>query len=604
MPPETRREARERARTVPVQNGAAPTSQQPEVESLLPPRPVRKRRLVIRVILFVVVFLLLAAAGWLGVRILTVKSGLEAAKAQLSSVQKGGDINTALKAMGRDAAKAVNATGDPVWNAAELIPFAGDNLRAARLAAQTLDAFANDVALPVVQMQSDGKGKLLARALPLIEAQSATISSLHTQLTDLNASGHLIGPMKSGVEQVVDVLDVAAPVFSVMPQMLGAHGAQSYLLVFQNNAESLPLGGSSASETLITADKGDLKITAQADSGDFAEDKQLTTVDVAASATALYGATYGSRSNMAVTRPDWPSAAQQLIAFWQRDIKDQTINGVVSIDPIALERMLRATGPITVGDVKLTSKNAVKILLSDSYKWWDTYTKAGSAKSDAFFQAVAATMFEKVASADFDMPKMINALRDSVAKGDVMAWSADPAAQKIIADGRLSGELPTDNDETTTLGLYYRDVSASKIDYYLKTAANVERTCTGGTDTIVATTTLDMDITQKNADALPRYVKSRSHGSTFFSKQVFIYAPPGMKVASVTVDGRDVAPFRQGNVDLGRVVAPFQMTLRPGESATVTATFTGTGASTPLEVWTTPMINSTKLTVDDSCAAK
>ncbi|MEQ6896894.1 DUF4012 domain-containing protein [Microbacterium sp. KR10-403] len=594
MPSETRRKARERAR------------EDDDSASLLPnpgDRRSRRRLPIIRLVLLAIVVVVLALAAWLVVRVLGVKADLESAKAQLSAIQDGREVSTAIEAMGDDAAKAVNVAGDPIWRLAEAIPLAGDNLRATRLAAETLDTFANDVALPVLDMQADGKGELLQRALPVIESQSAVVTSLHTDLTELSDSGHLIGPVEDGVKQVVDVLDVAAPVFAVMPSMLGTHSQQNYLLVFQNNAESLPLGGSSASETLITADKGQLKIAAQASSADFDTHTKLTTVDIPSSATALYGSTYGTRGNMAVTRPDWPSAAQQLIAFWQRDIdKNQEINGALSVDPIAMARMLRATGPITIGGVKMNSKNAVKVLLSQSYTWWDAYSKEGAVKSDAFFEAVATTMFSKIASADFDLKTMITALQESVENGDIMAWSADPTIQKTIVSGRLSGELPTDNATTTTIGVYYRDVSASKIDYYLKTSAKVSRTCAGGTDTIVATTTLFLDISQEKADALPRYVQSHLHGAEFFSKQVYIYAPPGMKVKSVKVDGRDVKPFRQGNVDLGRVVAPFQMTLRPGETATVTATFTGATTGTPLEVWSTPMINNTKMTVDDGCA--
>jgi len=594
MPPETRREARERAR------------EDDDSASLLPDpsdRRSRRRLPIIRIILLVIVLVILAAAAWLVVRVLGVKADLESAQAQLSAIEKGHDMTTAIEKMGDDAGRAVNVAGDPLWRVAETIPVAGDNLRATRLAAETLDTFANDIALPVLDMQADGKGKLLQRALPVIEAQSGVVSTLQTQLTELSDSGHLIGAVDDGVTQVVDVLDVAAPAFSLLPDMLGAHTPQSYLLVFQNNAESLPLGGSSASETLITADNGALKIVDQASSADFDIHTKLTTVDIPKSATALYGATYGVRTNMAVTRPDWPSAAEQLIAFWQRDInKNQKINGALSVDPIAMARMLKATGPIRIGGVELTSKNAVKVLLSDSYTWWDAYTKEGAVKSDAFFAAVADAMFTKVASADFDLKEMVTALKDSVDKGDIMAWSADPAAQKIIAAGRLSGELPTDNSTTTTIGVYYRDVSASKIDYYLHTAAKVSRTCTAHSETITATTKLHLDISQGKADALPRYVQSHLHGAEFFSKQVYIYAPPGMKVKSVKVDGRDVKPFRQGNVDLGRVVAPFQMTLRPGETATVTATFTGANTGTPLEVWSTPMINKTKTVMDDGCA--
>jgi len=80
-----------------------------------------------------------------------------------------------------------------------------------------------------------------------------------------------------------------------------------------------------------------------------------------------------------------------------------------------------------------------------------------------------------------------------------------------------------------------------------------------------------------------------------------MYAPPGMTLSDTTLDGDWVETFREGNEHLGRLVAPFQMRITPDETVTVTATFTGEGDFGPLDVWTTPMVRSTDVTVADSC---
>lgn len=553
------------------------------------------------IVLGAVVVVLLAATVWLAFKAIVVKDSLESAQATLSSAKDGGDAGEAVASLSEDAATAASASNDPVWRVAEFVPVAGDNLRAVRLASEALDIVVNDLGKPVLALQQDGQGKILARALPYISDSAAALEPVTTELTALTASDALIGPVRSGVDQIAAVLGGVQPILSKAPLLLGADGPQNYLMVFQNNAESLPLGGSAASQTMITADQGDLSITKQASSGDFGEDEKLTDVEIPDSAAALYGSTYGERVNMSVTRPDWPSAAEMLMAFWNRDIDDTQIDSVVSIDPIALQRVLEATGPIEVGDVTLDATNAVDILLSDSYEWWDTYTKVGSKKSDAFFAAVAATMFDKVASGDFDIAQMVKSTRESIDKGDILMWSDDADLQGTLNDTRLGGMLPTENKDATTLGVYFRDVSASKIDYYMKSKVSAKMSCSADTTTLTVTTTLHLDIDQAAADALPRYVKSRSHGSDYFSTQVFLYAPPGMTVESTSMDGDWVETFREGNVDLGRVVEPFQMRITPDETVTVTATFTGTGEYGPLDLWSTPMVNGTKVTLDDTC---
>lgn len=594
MPPETRRAAREAAERAAAGRSAAPDDHDDSDET----QRTSRGRIVGRVILIVVV-LLLALAVWLVIKVVIAKNGLESAQAAVTSIQDGGNVSDAIPKLSSGAADAAGAAADPVWRMAELIPGAGDNLRGVRLAAETLDVFANDVGGPVFKMQEDGQGKILARALPLIEAAAPEISKLSSELKGVAASDALIGPVRSGVDQVAEVAGAAGPMFTLLPKLLGAEEKQNYLLVFQNNAEALPLGGSSASQTLITADKGDLEIAGQASSASFVEGETVD-LDISESAKALYGSRYGSYINLAPSQPDWPGVAEMVKAFWNRDIDDTHIDGVISVDPIALQRMLLATGPIEVDGKTLDNKNAVKTLLSDVYRWWDPYTDP-DLKSDAFFAGVASAVFDKIAGGDFNIKDMAWAVGESIDAGSILAWSEDTDTQKIIAgSGRLSGILPTDNSAETVNGVFFRNVSASKIDYYTKTAVESTMSCADGVTTLTTTATVSLDISQADAEDLPRYVQSRSQRAAYFGTQVYMYAPPGMELASAETTG-GASAFRTGNVDLGRVVEPFQARLRPDGSFSVTATFTGTGDFGPLALWTTPMINETKTTVTDTC---
>lgn len=593
MPPETRRAARAAA-----ESAAAPSSSPAPTKTKRSKEDRRRRR---RIIVAVVVVVILALAAWLAYRALTVKNDLTDARAALTAASDGGDVAATFGTLADKAESAASVAYDPVWRLAEFVPWAGDNLRGVRLAAEALDVLANDIGMPVLEMQTDGEGGILARVLPVIQSGANALRPVTEDLLKVAASSSLIGPVRDGVDEIAAVLEPAQPLLDILPALLGADASKNYLLVFQNNAESLPLGGSAASQSLVTADAGDLEITTQASSGSF-EEKETVDFEVSEGAAALYGSVLGKRINMSTTQPDWPTAAQMIVAFWNRDIDDTQIDGVISIDPVALSRILVATGPITVGDVTIDSKNAVQILLSDVYEKWDAYTKSGAKASDAFFAATASQMFEKVAAGDFDLKDMAWAVNESVDRGSIMAWMADADMQSTIErSGRIAGILPTDNEESTAVGVYLRDVSASKIDYYMDSESAATMTCADGTATLTVDTTLHLDITQKAADALPRYVQSFRNGSSYYSTQVYLYAPPGMTLSDTAVEGNWVEPFREGNVDLGRVVAPFQMRIAPGETVTVSATFTGDGEFGPLDVWTTPTVRGSAVTVTDSC---
>ena len=133
--------------------------------------------------------------------------------------------------------------------------------------------------------------------------------------------------------QISDVVSAVQPALDVLPGLLGAESPKNYLLVFQNNAESLPLGGSAASQTMIRADAGDLEITGQSSSAVMDRDRRSIGIEVSDTLRTLWGNNYGTRVNMSTTRPDWPSAAQMVAAFWNRTMDDTPIDGAISDRP-------------------------------------------------------------------------------------------------------------------------------------------------------------------------------------------------------------------------------------------------------------------------------
>lgn len=566
------------------------------------PAPRRRRGRVIGLTITIIVVVLLAATVWLAFRALTVKTELEAAQRSLASLQSGEDSASQITELARHADVAAAAAGDPVWRVAELVPVVGDNLRAVRVSAESLDVLAGDVGVPVLASFDAPEGtSALAAALPVIADAAPRVVALAEEVEYAHASRFLIGPVRSGIDQVAEVMAAAGPTFEVLPGMLGADGPRNYLLVFQNTAETMPLGGSAAAQTLLGVDSGAVTILNQTGSGDYLN---RTPPDVAVdqSAIDLYTDYLVRYTNTTTSRPDFPTAAELLRAFWQRDIAPDQIDGVISIDPRALSRVLVAIGPVEVEGVQITSENAQDLLLSEVYTWADAYTRPEV--SDGFFAAATQEVFARVASGQFSPKDMLWAVGESASGGDLMMWSTDAELQTKLAALPLGGVLPTDNATDTVVGVYYRDTSASKIDYYMDSAATVVASCSDGATTFTATGALHLDIDQRAADALPRYVKSFTWGSAKFRTEVFVYGPPGTTVAGVTVNGADARELRTDIVDLGRPVASFEVFLSPGDTADVSAVFQGTGDFGPVEVRTNPMVRTPETSVQDGrCGA-
>ncbi|WP_221583724.1 DUF4012 domain-containing protein [Microbacterium sp. G2-8] len=546
-----------------------------------------KRTIVIALIVLVVCTI------WLGVRALIVKGDLEAAQRVIAHVQQDPDsMQASLPVLGDYAGSAASVRWDPVWRLAEFVPWAGDNLEGVRLAARSLDVAVNDLAVPALtEMDSDSEEPILQRLLPILTDVEPDITSLAADIERVAESDSLVGPVRAGVDQVNGVMQTAGPAIGVAPSLLGADEARNYLLVFMNNAESVGLGGSAASQTLINVDSGTFEITAQASSASYQEGVPVD-VDVPQSALDLYSEYLVTHINTTASRPDFPTMAELTTSFWNRDVGDQDIDGVVAIDPIALSYILEATGPIQLATGEtMTSDNAVQMLLSDVYTKWNAYEEPEVV--DAFFASVADQVFQKIAAADFDMLTMMNAVTRGIDQGSVLFHSDDDEVQQHIADERVSGILPASNEDESTVGVYFRDESASKIDYYMKSNIDVAQTCRESGSDFQVDTTLHLDIDQGAADALPDYVKSGTWGSSQFRTAVYVYGPPGTTIESVQVEGRAVELKRDDVVDLDRPVAYFETYLAPSELATVTATFSGDGEFGPAALQATPMVNTT-----------
>lgn len=550
-------------------------------------------RRVVWIVVGVVVLGLVAVGAWLAVKAVAVKDALEAAQAELSVLQDGGPIEATLKSVGDHASKAVEETDDAVWRLAESLPMAGDNLRGVRLSAELLDEMVHGLALPVLQGEGATAG-LGARLADAVTTATPRIEQLADEIGAVAASDFLIEPVREGVAQVEEAVEPVRTVLDVAPYVLGIDEPRHFLLAFQNNAETLPLGGSAAAQMLVRVADGELSIVDQAHSKDF-RNGEAVDVDVDQSAIDLYTEYLRSHVNTTVSRPDFPTAARLLTAFWDRDITDVPIDGVISVDPLALTGVLRATGNVTVKDIEITPENGVDMLLSEAYRLFDSKLAPGQA--DEFFALTASAVFDRIAGGEFEPAEMVRALTESIDNGDIMVFAEDERLAELIAGQRVAGVLPTSNAESTTVGVYLRDTSSSKIDYYMRSAAAVSATCEAGMTRFEASAELHMDLTPELAATLPAYVVSSHWGAEKFRTEVFVYGPPGTTFASATVDGASVTPVRTDIVDLGRPVAKFETFLKPGERASVEAVFTGDGTFGPLDVWVTPMINPTEVAV-------
>ena len=541
---------------------------------------------------------LLAIAGWIGWEASQARTALTEATDQATVLQReisSGDTAQAERILGalqENTEKARTRTDGFLWAAAAKIPFVGDNLGAVTTAADALDAITQDALPPVVSTATaldsdlfkpvDGVFPLETFA-QLVDPVTTASDVLTTQRDRIDAidAGSLLGPVQGPIgelqEKVGDAQSAAAAAARAMrlaPGMLGADGPRTYLVMFQNNAESRSLGGIPGSIAIVRAEGGRLTFDdtySYSDIGTFEQDVIPITEDEA----TTFGTTIARDLRDTTLTPDFPRAAQ----FAQGIVEAKfgvPISGVISVDPVALSYALDGTGPVSLPEgTVLTADNAVSTLLSSVYARFPD-----PKDQDAFFSLAAQTVFSTVLGGQGDYRKTLEGLTQAVDEHRILVWSADEAEEAELAETPLAGLLPQGGPHPR-FGVYVNDATSSKMQFYLRWESSVEAVrCLADDQQELALTVKLTSTAPADAALLPQYIVGNGRFADPGTQQVNlrIAAPAGSTLASLEVDGERTI-YARG--DLGdRPIAIQPVVLAPGQEVTLTLTVT-TGKDQP-----------------------
>lgn len=546
------------------------------------PAPRRRRgRRMLPVLAGVVVALVLAAA-WLAVQVYRAGTALADVQARVDGVTTmvgGGDLSGvagALPALRADLARARSAASDPVWSAALVVPWLGDQLGAVRTVAVALD----DVAAAAEPLVTAADALLTEPATtggldlgPLVDAAPQVVVAAQgldataarvAALDPAGLVGPLAGPVRTLQEQfprVADALGSASRVAGVLPGLLGADGPRTYAVALLNSAELRAQGGIVGSIAVLRADDGRLSLADQHSGSGFGE-LSASVIPLTDEELAVHGDRLGRWLQDASETPEFPRTGQLVAARWLQETGEQ-VDGVAATDSTVVEGLLRATGAVTVDGVALEADTAVDQLLSTTYA-----RLTDPSEADAFFAHVAAAVFGAVADGQGDRTGVVTALAHAASQGRLHVWSAHDDEEAVLA-GEAFGGAFLSGSAPDAVGLFLDDGTASKLGYYLRTDVSVEELrCEG--DAPSATVRLALEFrAPDDLAALPGYVLGVSAGDVLpqgLQTNLSVYAPVGASLGAIGLDGGFVGG--ETHQVAGREVQVVTSVLAPGQKAT------------------------------------
>ncbi|MBC7630477.1 DUF4012 domain-containing protein [Aeromicrobium sp.] len=568
--------------------------------------------------------IVLCIGALFGYQAVKARSALQLAATQAQQLQSqvsAGDVKTARTTLSKLESSTGNAeshTSGVLWNAGAHAPFFGHNVEAVQTISRVLHELSRTGLKPIVDAAdsidtqafspSDGKVdvKAIADIAPALSVADRSLTSGMRQLEDVNAAD-LIGPLQGPVSDLKSKLAKAqraassgATAAKVMPTMLGATGSRSYLLVFQNLAESRSTGGIAGAYAVVKAEDGKVSLSKQGTGSSFGYFDQPV-VSLTKDEKNLYSnlmASYWADANFT---PDFARSGEIYRAMYA-ERSDQEVDGVISVDPVALSYILKATGPIKLGnDAELTSKNAVEVLLNKIY-----LATGDNLSQDTFFADAASRVFDAVSSGKADPQTLLSALVKSSRENRVLVWSHDKTEQAVLSDTRVGGTLASDSGATPHVGIYLNDATATKLEYYLDHKSSMHTdVCSSGDVQTIQTTTVLRSTVPKGGKGLPDSVTgpSKDGKQGIMRLNVRVYAPYGGRIDEVTVndDPQTIQSARHER----RNVTVVPVRLEPGQTVTVrTDLVTGKGQPDDPILTTTPTVNPTRNNVAVASACR
>lgn len=550
----------------------------------------RRRRVLKRVLVGcgLALAVVIGLGVWLVTDALRAADALEEARGDVQELQeqvRAGDSAAADKTLVQlqaHSSTAARSTTGPVWTLARSLPWAGQNVRAVQTVAGAVDDLAQNALPSLMQATTlvdptalapvDGRVDLapLQEAAPAIVAADDAVQITAQQLDDLDTSALLAlvaEPVETLRDQVADVAvttATAARAALLVPAMMGADGPRDYLVLVQNNAEQRATGGIPGSVLHLHAEGGAVTVVEER-AGSSLSGLPEPALPLTDAEYALFGPLLGTDMRDVTFTPDFPRTGALAKAIWEQEVGG-TIDGVLSMDPVALGLVLKATGPVTLSDGStLDGEDAAQRLLNQVY-----LDLEDNKDQDSFFSDTSRSVFAAVVGGQGDTPAVMDALAEAARQGRLMVWSADEDEQDRLAPTVLGGALRGVDGDSAVIGVYLNDGTQAKVGYYLDLSIDAEATTCrpDGSQIVHAVVTLTYDA-PADAAALPPYLVGLDNIVPLgeIRTNLLIYAPDGGGIESVRVKPDPQGVNAQVHDDLG--VGARTFTLKPGESGTL-----------------------------------
>lgn len=302
------------------------------------------------------------------------------------------------------------------------------------------------------------------KLIPALDKLHQSLNKLPMRLIP-GSRGALLRKINTDIPKLKQVIIDSEKYVDIFLNFVGSDMLKRYVFIFQNNQELRATGGFIGSFGLMNIDKGVVK------SLDIKEiynpDGQLLKQILAPQPLQdLTTRWYLRDSNWFA---DFPTSAQKIISFYEKT-GGATPDGVISLTPTVIERLLTITGPITLDNygVTVSADNFVKVT---QYQTGVAYDKVTN-KPKQFIADLAPILINNLLSSDASQYyKIIEALNNSFQEKHILLYFLDSTLQETVQNYNLGGKLyETPKDY---LSVVHSNIGGYKTDGVMQDSLNL-----------------------------------------------------------------------------------------------------------------------------------
>uniref|UniRef100_UPI003FEDE979 DUF4012 domain-containing protein n=1 Tax=Lachnospira sp. TaxID=2049031 RepID=UPI003FEDE979 len=539
----------------------------------------------------------------------TLKTDLKAVMTGVKERDVESAQNATLK-LDNTVRKLDRTLSSPVWKAVSHAPFAGKYVKSVNTLVSVAEDASDNILKPALDVMDEypleglkvGDGfsvSTINAYLNLLEDIEPRIESMTTKMQTVKLP---LGKteMLSEYTQMLTKLTAAykengeyLPLFRAF---LGDGSDKLYLLAAQNSAEIRASGGFPGSMGTIRIEDGVLTIDDFKTVYDMISVNPPTEAHITDTEYLLFSGSLDYARD-ACYIPDFERVGE-IWALAYESKNDEHIDGVISLTPVIIQKVLAYTGAVTLSDgTELNGDNATQMLQKDLYYKYlssNSSYKISNANDyvDSLFAETAKIVMGKLVD-DFDINRIADYSKiftDGGKDRTILMWMEDETAESYVKAAGCSGAL-NDDPSNPEAGVFFSGANGSKLGWFVSLDTQIGDVTVNddGSRTYDVTVTVSNDITRDDMYRAGNYIIGNYNGQV--ESYLHLFAPAGG-----TISDFETSNSMTMNMDEyhGLEVAyNVEFMLAPSNPVTVTyKVTTAPGVSTPLKIGQTPTLQS------------